>query len=128
MSENRSEKKAHFLERARQSLLTSEDQLDAATVSRLREARLRAVEAAGERKRGFFWIPSWARIGAVATAAAAVLVLMVWHDYPRQDFPVRSADDMEIVLNMDSADNMDLYEDLDFYEWLAGTGNSSSRS
>jgi len=35
---------------------------------------------------------------------------------------------MEIVLNMDSADNMDLYEDLDFYEWLAGTGNSSSRS
>ena len=128
MSEKRSEKEARFLEKARQSLLASEDQLDAATASRLREVRRRAVEAAGEREGGFFRIPNWARVGAVTTAAAAVIVFMIWHDTPRQDLPVRSADDMEIVLNMDSADNIDLYEDLDFYEWLAGTGNGSSRS
>jgi hypothetical protein len=125
VNEHRNEKETRFLERARQSLLAGEDQLDAATASQLREARRRAVEAAGEREKGFFRIPGWARVGAVATAAAAVLVLMIWYDNPRQDLPVRNADDLEIVLNVD---NMDLYEDLDFYEWLAGTGNGGSLS
>ncbi len=126
MNENLSEKEARFLEKARQSLLASEEQLDAVTASRLRDARRKAVEAAGAREKGFFRIPNWARIGSVATAAAAVLVFMIWFDTPRQDLPVKSADDLEIVLNVDSADNMDLYEDLDFYEWLAGAGNGSS--
>jgi hypothetical protein len=128
VNEKLSEKEARFLEKARQGLLASEEQLDAATVSRLRHARLKAVEAAGARGRGFFWIPNWARIGGVATAAAAVIVLMIWHDTPRQDLPMKNADDVEIVLNVDSADNMDLYEDLDFYEWLAGAGNGGSSS
>ena len=63
--------------------------------------------------------------GGVATAAAAVLVFMIWFDTPKQDLPVKSPDELEIVLN---ADNMDLYEDLDFYEWLAGAGNGGSSS
>jgi hypothetical protein len=129
VNENLSEKEARFLEKARQSLLAGEEQIDAVTASRLRDARRKAVEAAGAREKGFFRIPNWARIGGVATAAAAVLVFMIWFDTPRQDLPVKSADDLEIVLNVDSADTMDLYEDLDFYEWLAGAGNgSSSRS
>ena len=126
MKEQLNEKEARFLEKARQSLLASEEQIDAKTASRLRDIRSSAVEAAGEREKGFFQIPNWARIGGVATAAAAVLVFMIWFDTPRQDLPVRSADDLEIVLNVDSVDNMDLYEDLDFYEWLAGAGNGSS--
>jgi hypothetical protein len=126
VNEQLNEKEARFLERARQSLLASEEQLDAVTASRLRDARRKAVEAAGAREKGFFRIPNWARIGSVATAAAAVLVFMIWFDTPRQDLPMKSADDLEIVLNVDSADNMDLYEDLDFYEWLAGAGNGSS--
>ena len=128
MNEKPSEKEMRFLEKARQGLLASEEQLDAVTASRLRDARLNAVEAAGERGKGFFRIPNWARIGGVATAAAAVIVFMIWHDTPRQDLPLKSADDLEIVLNVDSADNMDLYEDLDFYEWLAGAGNGGSNS
>jgi hypothetical protein len=126
VNEQLNEKEARFMERARQSLLASEEQLDAVTASRLRDARRKAVEAAGAREKGFFRIPNWARIGSVATAAAAVLVFMIWFDTPRQDLPMKSADDLEIVLNVDSADNMDLYEDLDFYEWLAGAGNGSS--
>jgi hypothetical protein len=126
VNDNLSEKEARFLEKARQSLLASEEQLDAVTASRLRDIRGRAIEAAGAREKGFFQIPNWARIGSVATAAAAVLVFMIWFDTPRQDLPVKSADDLEIVLNVESADNMDLYEDLDFYEWLAGAGNGSS--
>jgi hypothetical protein len=128
VNEKLSEKEARFLEKARQSLLASEEQLDAITASRLRDARRKAVEAAGEHDKGFFWIPNWARVGGVATAAAAVLVFMIWFDTPKQDLPVKNADDLEIVLNVDSADVMDLYEDLDFYEWLAGAGNGGSSS
>jgi hypothetical protein len=128
MNEMHSEKEARLLEKARQSLLATEDRIEANTLSRLREARQRAVEAADARGRGFFRIPNWARIGGVATAAAAVIVLVIWHDTPKQDLPMKNADDVEIVLNVDSADNMDLYEDLDFYEWLAGAGNGGSSS
>jgi hypothetical protein len=128
MNEKLNEREARFLEKARQSLLASEEQLDTGLLSRLRDARVRAVEAAGARERGFFRIPNWARIGGVATAAAAILVFMIWFDTPKQDLPVKNADDIEIVLNVDSADNMDLYEDLDFYEWLAGAGNGGSSS
>src|SRR5512137_1307964 len=125
MNEKLGEKEAQFFEKASQSLLATEDRIEANTLSRLREARRRAVEAAGARGRGFFRIPNWARIGGVATAAAAVLVFMIWFDTPKQDLPVKSPDELEIVLN---ADNMDLYEDLDFYEWLAGDGNGDSSS
>ena len=128
MNEKLSEKEARFLEMARQSLLATEDRIEANTLSRLRDARVRAVEAADARGRGFFRIPNWARIGGVATAAAAILVFMIWFDTPKQDLPVKNADDIEIVLNVDSADNIDLYEDLDFYEWLAGAGNGGSSS
>jgi hypothetical protein len=128
MNEKLSEKEARFLEKARQSLLATEDRIEANTLSRLRDARVRAVEAADARGRGFFRIPNWARIGGVATAAAAILVFMIWFETPKQDLPVKNADDIEIVLNVDNADNIDLYEDLDFYEWLAGTGNGGSSS
>jgi hypothetical protein len=125
VNENFSEKEARFLEKARQSLLETEDRLDADTILRLREFRTRAVEASGKRERGFFRLPNWARAGAFATAAAAVLVFMVWYDAPRNELPVKSPDDFEIVL---SADSLDIYEDMDFYEWLAGSGNGSSTS
>jgi len=123
MNEKLSEKEARFLDKARQSLLAAEDRLDAGTLMRLRDARARAVEAADARGRGIFRIPNWMRAGAFATAVAAVMVFMIWVDTPKQDLPVKSLDEFEIVL---SADNLDIYEDMDFYEWLAGTGNGSS--
>lgn len=49
MNGNLSDKEARFLEKTRQALLASEGRLDAATLARLREARAKAVEAAGER-------------------------------------------------------------------------------
>lgn len=123
MSGNHSDKEARFLEKARQALLAGEDQLDAATLSRLREARAKAVEAAGEREGGFFRIPNWMRAGAFATAVAAVMVFTIWVEPPKQELPVKSVDEFEIVLY---ADNLDLYEDMDFYEWLADVGNGGS--
>lgn len=47
MNEKLSEKEARFLEKARQGLLASEEQLDAATVLRLRHTRLKAVRPPG---------------------------------------------------------------------------------
>jgi hypothetical protein len=123
MNDKLSEKEARFLEKARQSLLAAEDRIDAGTLSRLRDARASAVEAAGERGRGFFRIPNWMRAGAFATAVAAVMVFMIWVDPPRPELPVKSLDEFEIVLY---ADNLDIYEDMDFYEWLAGAGNGGS--
>ncbi len=61
MNGQQSEKEARFLEKARQSLLASEERLDAATLARLRDARAKAVEAAEGRARGFFRIPNWMR-------------------------------------------------------------------
>ncbi|MCU0530551.1 MAG: DUF3619 family protein [Syntrophales bacterium] len=123
MNGNLSEQETRFLGKARQALLASEDRLDAATLARLREARAKAVEAAGEPARGFFRVPNWMRAGAFATAAAAVIVFAVWVDPPKQELPVKSVDEFEIVLY---ADNLELYEDLDFYEWLADVGNGGS--
>ena len=123
MNGNISEKEDRFLEKAGQSLRASEENLDAAVLSRLRAARAKAVEAASEREKGFFRIPGWARAGAFATAAAAVLVFAVWVDPPKQELPVKSVDEFEMALY---ADNLDLYEDMDFYEWLAGTGNGGT--
>lgn len=123
MNGNLSEKEARFLEKARQALLATEDRLDAATLSRLREARTKAVEAAGKRSRWLFRIPHWMRAGAFATAAAAVILFAVWMDPPKQELPVKSVDEFEIVLY---ADNLELYEDMDFFEWLADVGNGGS--
>jgi type VI protein secretion system component VasF len=125
MNEKLREKEARFLEKARRTLLATEDRLDADTLSRLRDARVRAVEASGARARGFFRIPNWARAGAFATVVAAVMVFMIWVDDPKQDLSVKSLDEFEMVLY---ADNMDIYEDMDFYEWLAGEGNGGSSS
>jgi len=115
------EKETRFLEKARQSLLASEDRLDASTLSRLREARAKALEAADEHNRGFSRIPNWMRVGAFATAAAAVMVFAIWVDPPKPELPVKSLDEFEMVLY---ADNLDIYEDMDFYEWLAEAGNN----
>ncbi len=52
-----------------------------------------------------------------------MLVFAVWVDPTRQELPVKSPDEFEIVLN---ADNFDLYEDMEFYEWLAEAGNGGS--
>lgn len=123
MNGNLSDKEARFLEKTRQALLASEGRLDAATLARLREARAKAVEAAGEGSRGFFRVPNWMRAGAFATAAAAVILFAVWVDPPKQELPVKSVDEFEIVLY---ADNLELYEDMDFYEWLADVGNGGS--
>jgi hypothetical protein len=51
------------------------------------------------------------------------MVLTIWMEPPKQELPVKSVDEFEIVLY---EENMDLYEDMDFYEWLVEAGNGGS--
>ncbi|MDJ0916179.1 MAG: hypothetical protein QNJ05_00345 [Woeseiaceae bacterium] len=110
-----------FEKRAKQLFDDSVDSLDAATLSRLNQARHAAVEKSPRR-----WPPllRWAPAGGLATAAAVALLLMqspALIETPGDASTV----DMEILL---SEDNLEMLEDLEFYDWidLAETGNGDS--
>ena len=106
-----------FLEKAKEALDRDAGSLDRETLDRLRAMRLRAVEAAEQPPGLLFRLPRWAKAGAFATVAAAVIVFFVWFQPPaKQDLALKNPEDFEIIV---AKDNIDLYEDLDFYSWLA---------
>ena len=99
-----------FLERAKTDLDESIEFMDAPTLSRLRQARTRALERLGEKRQRRYVVP----IGALATASAALLVVILWTSTPTLG-PESVLDDLELLSSLDA---LDLYEDLEFYEWL----------
>ena len=98
-------------ERLGQQLRDSEDELDELTRARLGAARRQALEAAGTKRR-------WHRIGwsagGFATAAVAVLAVVLWTGNGGGPVPALSADDWELLAEGD----LQLIEELDFYDWL----------
>lgn len=103
--------------RARELFLASAARLDAGTLARLKEARLKAVEAAES-------APAWgwrAPAGAVALLAVAVVGSALWWNgltspaAAPEPFTTAGNEDLPIVL---TSDNLDMYADLDFYQWL----------
>jgi hypothetical protein len=114
MSEEDREKA--FLERARALLDGSEEDLDANILSRLRQARTRALQGQERREpRSWHWFPLPAAAG-MATALVAILVAVFYITRAPVQEPHKSIGDLEILA---SSDQLDLYEDLDFYDWLA---------
>ena len=99
-----------FAERARERLERSARELDADTGARLRAARLRALEAAPQRSRWLYGLP----LGALATAAAAVLAVYLWSGTPARR-TAATPEDFEIL---SAAEPLELYEQLEFLEWL----------
>ncbi len=94
----------------RQTLDNSVDELDAATLSRIRQVRARAMEKAEGKSINWFGVTS----GALATASVmvfAVIILMRSETLP-QTVPV---DDIELI---SSSESFEFYEDLEFYQWL----------
>jgi hypothetical protein len=104
-----------LLERVRATLDASADNLDAATLRRLRRSRLEAVEAAGPKRRPFP-LPRWVTAGGVATVAVLGVAASVWLSAPRPVLPEKQVEDLEIVT---AKEQLDLYADLEFYRWLA---------
>ncbi len=100
------------VELARRLLDESIEHLDAATLSRLNQARQLALEAASrERHAGVRW---WTL--PVGTVAAAFLVAVIW--WPRSALdgaPELPLEDMEILV---SADSLEMLEELEFFMWL----------
>ncbi|MGA9852941.1 MAG: hypothetical protein WBR15_08435 [Gammaproteobacteria bacterium] len=107
-----------YLRKAHASFEASTLRLDARIVARLREARARAVAAAGQ-NRPLWHVRPWALpAGAAAILVVAVAAGVLWlnvNSQPAVPFAASNSEDMAIVL---SNDNLDMYADMDFYRWL----------
>jgi len=102
---------------ARAHLDRSAEELDAATGTRLRAARLRAL-AGLEAARP---TPSRRRLVLAAASAGAFGVLVAaswWLREAGAPAPIADADELEDAEILSATDDLELYDDLDFYRWL----------
>ncbi|MBK6726808.1 MAG: hypothetical protein IPG63_06035 [Xanthomonadales bacterium] len=102
-----------WTQRIRSELETSARDLDAATLSRLNQARQQALQAAATpRPRAWLWPTT------LATAFSLALAIALWPQLVPEAVPVPTAalpDDFPMLAE---GDGLELYEDLDFYAWL----------
>lgn len=103
-----------LLERIKESLDQQTDELDAATLSRLRQARARAVEEMDRKQQRFKPGAIWA--GGFATAALAVTLVLVWPG--NNTLPPEFAQEVADIELLSDDHSIEFYEELDFYLWL----------
>ncbi len=112
---NTEEQEKVFLANAKKILDQDTEDLDGATVSRLRQIRYAALEKS--ETSGFSW---WRRLrlpaAALVTASLIAVVTAVQMQTPEELKTAHTIEDMEILA---SNEQLDLYEDFDFYAWLA---------
>jgi len=103
----------------------SVDDLDAATLSRLKRARQQALEAAADHKRSGWRWTAWAPIGALAASVLAALLLLRAPSETGAPAQVvatpMSADGRQDPLELLTAgEDLDLVTeaDLEFYAWV----------
>lgn len=116
---NREEREKLFLENVKRELDAGADRLDGETLLRLRKARQRALDEAGK-SRWRITVPKWLTAGGLATAMVVAVAVSFWFGAPREGFPVRHAEDVEILA---AQENLDISGDLDFYCWLTAVDN-----
>ena len=107
-----------FEKRTQQVLEESAARLDGRTLSRLTQARHKALDQLQRPAR--HWWRSYVPAGAVA--ATAVLAVVMWSGRPNVEGAVtqNAVEDMELLADTDAPDFVDEGEDLEFYEWAAG--------
>jgi len=101
-------------QRAGQLLDESVGHMDAGTLSRLHQARSRAVDSMRRRPLLAAWLPA----GAVATIAVAIVAVALWQPGGEQagtGQPELTGADVELLT---SAESLELIDDWEFYEWL----------
>ncbi len=104
-----------FYEKSSALLDESADAIDGPTLSKLHQARSRAVERAQSRR---FTVNQWVPAGAVAASFALVAVTYLQAPEPLPHIyedPVQQA----------TAQDMELLEDLEFIAWLAAQEDAS---
>ena len=108
------ENSSGFERRTKRLFDESVSTLDAATRSRLTQARHRALEERGARDRGW----TWALVPAGTVAATALVAwLVVWQaPPPTDDVQAAQLTDLEILLGEEDLEMLD--EEIEFYGWL----------
>ncbi len=120
-----------FERNARAVLEQSIARIDARTRSRLNQARQRALEQAGTRRRP--WWRSLALMPAGAVAAAVLIAVMLWQrepsvrQAPLMEGHVAAVEDLDLLAD---AEGLDLIEGWDgpFYEWAADESDANLQS
>lgn len=113
---NESAAEEKFVGQAKSLFDSSVAGLDAASLSRLNQARHAALDSAHGRARSTVMLSRWVPLTGVA--AAALLVTMVMRAPEIASLPADSVADFEILLE---GENFEMYEDLEFYSWLEPT-------
>lgn len=117
-------KEKHFLDEARRILKVAEQELDAATLSRLRAARARTLDPITPRDDARAWRPAWLLpVGGFAAAGVVLAVAgMLWFTTPSGNGVSLSG--IENLDLLTAVDNPEFYADLDFYRWLASQNHA----
>ena len=122
---NEKDDNGNFERRTKRMFDDSVAALDAATRSKLTQARYRALE---QQDSAWNWRSSLMPAGTVA-ATALVAFLVMWQPPPQQNDAVKNAQlgDLEILLGEEDLEMLD--EELEFYGWLEAQpefGNADS--
>ena len=105
-----------LLKTAVDSLDQSIEQLDGYTLSRLNQARHRALDQSARPR---LFNTQWLKAGAVA--AVIFTVVNGWMMFSPSNTPQMNTDDFDIVVNED----YELMQDLDFVAWLIAQEHAS---
>ena len=112
-----------FLERAGRQLREDAERLDAATQSRLNQARHRALEELTQPK-SLGWVPGRSALALAGSLAAVVLAVALLNS-PRPvsdgSTPV-ATEDIDMLL---AGERLEMIEDLEFYQWLGEPDGSA---
>lgn len=98
-----------FEDKVKQHLNDSVEQLDAATLSRLNQARQQA-----QVKKPQFFMSIW----TAGITAATACIFMVFILFPISSTIQTGLNDPLAYIALFEQDEIELYEELDFYQWL----------
>ncbi len=115
--EDKTTDNADFLLRSRALLDESVESLDAVTLSRLNQARQKALNSRRETK---FTSRLLTAPGAAIFAGFALLavITMLWTNTPQQTTPQPLAQSYEDIQMLTSETDLELLQDLEFVSWL----------
>jgi len=102
-----------WLADVRARLDESTQSLDAATLSRLNQARHAAL-AARSRGRRAWWLPA----AGLAASCALVLAVVAWYPPAHRAGPAAPAHPAVADADIAADDGIEFYQDLEFYAWL----------
>lgn len=104
-----------LMDGARQVLDQSAAELDEITAQRLRQIRREALAQPARAH----W--NWGYAGA-ATAAMAVMAVVLWPGPQQTDTTVASLEDIELL---SANEDIEFYEQIEFYQWLDSDGQAT---